>query len=146
MIGLIYLGDECSPSRIVSAWESDSLRARLVTVPTSFIRQRNSWSLLTLTSEFFEHLLCECEIFPLFKGFVLCFGRKNGENDIGHPQLKFRPILNGSPRGGILRFGKVHIHYSHFIRSHLLMLLVLSKLTLMTRTFLADKHRTCLWC
>ena len=31
-------------------------------------------------------------IFPRFKEFVLLFGAKHGENDIGPPQLRFRKI------------------------------------------------------
>ena len=31
-------------------------------------------------------------IFPRFKEFVLLFGAKHGENDIGPPQLRFRKL------------------------------------------------------
>ena len=56
----------------------------------SFIRQRHSYSRLQVTRGLFEALMSQFVIFPRFKEFVLLFGAKHGENDIGPPQLRFR--------------------------------------------------------
>ena len=58
----------------------------------SFIQQRHSYSRLQVTRELFEALMSQFVIFPRFKEFVLLFGAKHGENDIGPPQLRFRNI------------------------------------------------------
>lgn len=58
----------------------------------SFIQQRHSYSRLQVTRELFEALMSQFVIFPRFKEFVLLFGAKHGENDIGPPQLRFRSI------------------------------------------------------
>lgn len=58
----------------------------------SFIQQRHSYSRLQVTRELFEALMSQFVIFPRFKEFVLLFGAKHVENDIGPPQLRFRKI------------------------------------------------------
>ena len=58
----------------------------------SFVQQRHSYSRLLLSRELFEALMSQFVIFPRFKEFVLLFGLKHGENDIGPPQLRFRKL------------------------------------------------------
>lgn len=58
-----------------------------------FIRQRNSLSRLSITRDLFESLMLEIHIFPRFLEFVLLFGAKLGENEIGPPQMRFRRLI-----------------------------------------------------
>ena len=39
--------------------------------------------------------MSEFKIFPRFREFVLLFGAKHGENEIGPPQLRFRRLTEG---------------------------------------------------
>ncbi|KAK4941155.1 hypothetical protein LTR10_018828 [Elasticomyces elasticus] len=59
------------------------------------IRQKNSYSRLSITRSLFESLVLECNIFPQFIEFVLCFGAKHFESEIGPPHLLFRPLVVG---------------------------------------------------
>ena len=59
----------------------------------SFVHQRHSFSRLNLTEYMFNALMNEFRIFPRFKEFVLLFGSKSGDNEIGVPQLRFRHLL-----------------------------------------------------
>ena len=63
----------------------------------SFIRNRHSQSPLSIQAHLFDHLLEHTKAFPRFKDFVLAFGRRRGEHEIGPSQLKFNPIQ--SPTG-----------------------------------------------
>lgn len=58
-----------------------------------FIQQRHSYSRLLVTRELFEELMSQFAIFPRFREFVLLFGAKHGENDVGPPQLRFRRMV-----------------------------------------------------
>ena len=40
----------------------------------------------------FDALMTEFHIFPRFKEFILLFGSKRGDNEIGLPQLRFRQL------------------------------------------------------
>ena len=40
----------------------------------------------------FDALMTEFHIFPRFKEFVLLFGTKRGDNEIGLPQMRFRQL------------------------------------------------------
>jgi hypothetical protein len=71
----------------------------------SVVRQRNSYSRLSITRELFEFLLLKCRILPRFKEFVLCFGIKSGENEVGPPQLRFRPLSLQPDGEGMEGFG-----------------------------------------
>lgn len=59
----------------------------------SFIRQRNSYSRLSITRELFDGLMLHFDIFPRFREFVLLFGAKHGENEIGPPHMRFRMLV-----------------------------------------------------
>lgn len=58
-----------------------------------FISQRHSYSRLNITRELFEALISEFHIFPRFKEFVLLFGAKCREYEIGPPRMRFRPLF-----------------------------------------------------
>ena len=58
----------------------------------SFIRQRHSYSRLLVTRELFEKMMSTFHVLPRFREFVLLFGAKHGENEIGPPQLRFRRL------------------------------------------------------
>ena len=75
----------------------------------SFIRQRNSYSRLSITRGLFEDLLHRFEIFPRFREFVLLFGAKHGENEIGPPHMRFRRLVpfGSSSQGCCSGFGAV---------------------------------------
>ncbi|KAF2441712.1 hypothetical protein P171DRAFT_446551 [Karstenula rhodostoma CBS 690.94] len=57
-----------------------------------YIRQRNSYSRLQITKELFEELLRCCHVFPRFNEYVIGFGTKNSETEVGPPPLTFRPL------------------------------------------------------
>ena len=62
----------------------------------SFIRQWHSYSRLRLTREMFDDIVSEFEIFPRFREFVMLFGCKIRENDIGPPQMRFRRLVDNA--------------------------------------------------
>ncbi|KAF1358404.1 hypothetical protein EJ07DRAFT_156999 [Lizonia empirigonia] len=57
-----------------------------------YLRQRHSYSRLQITKEDFERLLASCHVFPRFNEYVIGFGSKTSEVEVGPPPLKFRPI------------------------------------------------------
>lgn len=66
----------------------------------SFIEQRHSYSRLLVTRDLFEALISEFKVFPRFREFVLLFGAKHGESEIGPPQLRFRRIVDSAGGAG----------------------------------------------
>jgi len=54
---------------------------------------------LEISLDLFETLMKEYKILPRFKEFVLLFGAKVAENEIGHPQMRFRRLTACSDRG-----------------------------------------------
>lgn len=84
----------------------------------SFVRQRNSFSRLSISQQFFDHLTSEINMFAQFRQYVLCFGRKNGDNEVGPPQLRFRFLRDTLPEIAQLSFGIVSAHlYCSYIGS-----------------------------
>jgi len=57
---------------------------------TSLIRQRHSYSRLLLTRQLFDTLMANFKIVPRFKEFVLLFGARIAENEIGPPSFRSR--------------------------------------------------------
>ena len=57
-----------------------------------YLRQRHSFSRLQITKEAFERLLIACRVFPRFNEYVIEFGRKKNETEVGPPPLKYRSI------------------------------------------------------
>lgn len=57
----------------------------------SFIRQRHSYSRLSIDRKLFEVLTAGLGVFPKFKDFVLLFGTKEEEHEMTPPPLRFRP-------------------------------------------------------
>jgi hypothetical protein len=57
-----------------------------------YIRQRNSYSRLQITKELFEELLRYCHVFPRFNEYVIGFGTRNSEVEVGPLPLTFRPL------------------------------------------------------
>lgn len=57
-----------------------------------YLRQRHSFSQLQITKEAFERLLIACRVFPRFNEYVIEFGRKKNETEVGPPPLKYRSI------------------------------------------------------
>lgn len=64
----------------------------MLTAHGSFIGQRHSYSRLLITRELFETLMSEFDVFPGFRDFVLLFGAKRRENEIGPPPLRFKRL------------------------------------------------------
>jgi hypothetical protein len=58
----------------------------------SYLRQRHSHARIQLTKELFEQLLKACHVFPRFNEYIIGFGSKNSEAEVGPPPLKFRPL------------------------------------------------------
>ncbi|KAF2797930.1 hypothetical protein K505DRAFT_126262 [Melanomma pulvis-pyrius CBS 109.77] len=61
-----------------------------------YLRQRHSHSRIKVTKEIFEQLLRSCHVFPRFNEYIIGFGLKNSESEIGPPPLKFRPLCNSN--------------------------------------------------
>ncbi len=58
----------------------------------------------------FEALMSEFEIFPRFREFVLLFGLRLDENEIGPPRMRFRRrTTSGPPPAGV-----THRQYAGF--------------------------------
>jgi hypothetical protein len=60
-----------------------------------YVRQRHSHSRLQITKEVFEELLRSCHAFPRFNEYLIGFGSKQSENEVGPPPLKFRALYTG---------------------------------------------------
>lgn len=60
-----------------------------------YIRQRNSYSRLQITKELFEKLLRYCKVFPRFNEYVIGFGARDSEIEVGPPPLTFSPLWGG---------------------------------------------------
>lgn len=52
-----------------------------------------------MTRTLFESLMEEFHVFPKFREFVLLFGAKHGEREIGPPQMRFRWLPTGMEKG-----------------------------------------------
>ncbi|MCJ1263928.1 hypothetical protein MMC22_003798 [Lobaria immixta] len=87
-----YVGSPGLHYRSVSNAQ-DLKNIALVRSKLNFIRQRHSHSRLCITRKLFEVLMSEFHIFPRFREFVLLFGSKRRENEIGPPRMRFRPLL-----------------------------------------------------
>ncbi|KAF2692086.1 hypothetical protein K458DRAFT_9680 [Lentithecium fluviatile CBS 122367] len=59
-----------------------------------YLRQRHSYSRLQITKELFEQLLTSCHVFPRFNEYLIGFGLKTSESEVGPPPLKFRPLCS----------------------------------------------------
>jgi hypothetical protein len=57
-----------------------------------YLRQRHSYSRLQITKELFEQLLRACHVFPRFNEYLIGFGLKTSDSEVGPPPLKFRPL------------------------------------------------------
>jgi hypothetical protein len=57
-----------------------------------YVRQRHSHSRLQITKKVFEELLRSCHAFPRFNEYLIGFGSKQSENEVGPPPLKFRAL------------------------------------------------------
>ena len=75
-------------------------RRQLLILSSSFIRQRHSYSRLLLTRDLFETLMSKFDIFPRFREFIILFGAKHAENEIGPPQMCFRRLAANRARSG----------------------------------------------
>lgn len=72
-----------------------------------YLQQRNSYSRLQITKADFETLLESCHVFPRFNEYVIGFGSKTSESEVGPPPLKFRPLYTS--QGNVYRgFGKLY--------------------------------------
>lgn len=58
-----------------------------------FIRQRHSYSRLSVTQELFETLTSCLGVFPKFRDFILLFRMKQEESEMSLPPLRFRPQI-----------------------------------------------------
>jgi hypothetical protein len=66
-----------------------------------YLRQLHSHSRLQITKEVFERLLKSCHVFPRFSEYVIGFGRKSSETEVGPPSFKYRSICTA--RGNMYR-------------------------------------------
>lgn len=57
-----------------------------------YIRQRHSHSRIQITKQLFEELLTSCNAFPRFNEYLVGFGSKQTDNEVGPPPLKFRAL------------------------------------------------------
>lgn len=57
-----------------------------------YLRQRHSYSRIQITKQLFEQLLKLCNIFPRFNEYLIGFGSKKSDAEVGPPPLKFRPL------------------------------------------------------
>jgi hypothetical protein len=67
-----------------------------------YVRQRHSYSRLQITKELFEQLLRGCHVFPRFNEYLIGFGVKHSNTEVGPPPLRFRALStsrNDSSRG-----------------------------------------------
>lgn len=70
-----------------------------------YLRQRHSYSRLQVTRQDFERLLASCHVFPRFNEYVIGFGNKISEVEVGPPPLKFRTLCT-SRSNAYRGFGK----------------------------------------
>lgn len=77
-----------------SVWILFIVRACFLMQFDSFIEQRHTYSRLLINRELFETLMSEFNILPRFREFLLLFGAKHGESEIGPPQLRSRRIID----------------------------------------------------
>ncbi|KAJ4294472.1 hypothetical protein N0V90_008163 [Kalmusia sp. IMI 367209] len=59
-----------------------------------YLRQRHSYSRLQITQDVFEQLLKICHAFPRFNEYMIGFGVKTGEVEVGPPPLKYKLALD----------------------------------------------------
>lgn len=57
-----------------------------------YLRQRHSYSRIQITKQLFEQLLKSCNVFPRFNEYLIGFGNKGSDSEVGPPPLKFRPL------------------------------------------------------
>ncbi|KAF1940154.1 hypothetical protein EJ02DRAFT_406954 [Clathrospora elynae] len=57
-----------------------------------YLRQKHSYSRIQATKELFEQLLDSCNVFPRFNEYIIGFGIKKSDSEVGPPPLKFRPL------------------------------------------------------
>ncbi|CAO2658701.1 Nn.00g064240.m01.CDS01 [Neocucurbitaria sp. VM-36] len=57
-----------------------------------YLRQRHSYSRIQITKQLFEQLLKSCNVFPRFNEYLIGFGSKKSDAEVGPPPLKFRPL------------------------------------------------------
>ncbi|PVH93690.1 hypothetical protein DM02DRAFT_695242 [Periconia macrospinosa] len=57
-----------------------------------YIGQRNSYSELKIKKEHFEELLIACHVFPKVRNYIIGFGSRQREPEIGPPAITFRPL------------------------------------------------------
>ena len=63
-----------------------------------YLRQKHSFSRLQITKEAFELLLKTCRVFPRFNEYVIGFGKKSSEVEVGPPPFRYRFIYTTSDR------------------------------------------------
>jgi hypothetical protein len=90
-------------NRIVSLCTSEDLR-QYVAVATGFqaffIRQRHSYSPLTITHELFDSLILQKNVSPQFRDYVLYMGEREREVEIVPPKLRWRTATMSSVQEG----------------------------------------------
>ncbi|KAF2656766.1 hypothetical protein K491DRAFT_357870 [Lophiostoma macrostomum CBS 122681] len=59
-----------------------------------YLRQIHSYSRVQITKQLFEQLLEGCHVFPKFNEYLIGFGNKTSEAEVGPPPLKFRPLCD----------------------------------------------------
>ena len=57
-----------------------------------YLRQRHSYSQLQITKPLFEQLREACHVYPRFNEYLVGFGAKTSDSEIGPPPLKFSPL------------------------------------------------------
>jgi hypothetical protein len=65
-----------------------------------FIRQRHSYSPLTITNELFDSLLLEKNVSPQFRDYVLYMGEREREVEVVPPKLRWRMVTTPPVHGG----------------------------------------------
>ncbi|CAI6338066.1 unnamed protein product [Periconia digitata] len=60
----------------------------------SYIGQKNSYRRMKIDKENLEELLMSCQVFPKFQNYMIGFGYRTRESEIGPPSIAFRPLRN----------------------------------------------------
>ncbi|RYP60727.1 hypothetical protein DL771_010403 [Monosporascus sp. 5C6A] len=92
---------------IENADELKTMARAKSTLRIFLLRQRNSYSRVQVSQELFECLLQRCHVFPKFRDYMVGFGHKDKEQEIGPPPLAFRPLL-----GKQLSHPSTHLHHA----------------------------------
>jgi hypothetical protein len=84
------------PKLVVVNLDTDNIQSFVERTRSDFrvfyVRQRHSYSRLQITKDLFEQLLRGCRVFPRFNEYLIGFGVKHSNTEVGPPPLRFRAL------------------------------------------------------